>query len=858
MHRRLLAILATAAVAMAGLVLAAGPASAAGSITPWSTSVALGKTFSVTAGGCPVTSTSDEGDATVTYTFQQASLVLVTGSGAGERMAALGDARSGTRVRFRVPGWVDPDQPAVVTGRCTTTTLTFDPSSELPPVRTTTSFDYADVAIDITAGTAVPTGPFVTLDRTTAAGGQVITASGTGCEGAEGVEVVLFDGPGLSGRDLGTFVAGGGAEVRADGTFTVELALNGRLLTPDQVDEGPLVPGSYGFVAACGLPSPDDDSGYVTSEPQLVTVAGTNPSGDFVLAVDRDTITASGGGCPAGTPVTVTFTGGVYDGTIETVELRRGKALATRSLRALTRITRLTPDGDGRIDEVQTTTAGPDGTWSITTPVPEGDFDLQAIADCGDPTADGFRYVERYTYRSSLADLYVDRVSPTSSPTGGEVTVRIGGLCDEPAQVALVDGDGTTVAESDPVTLDESGTDLAVATLSAPDDAGEYTLAGTCGPSQGYGERYTVFTPSQVSGAEPLPAEPAEGWPTRGARETYHGKIGPISLPAMASADAARSGSDRALGSSGLFIPVPRPDGDFAITEMTFDLVDADGMAVDQTMAHLHHFVIANRSATNPACPGGTFGLPGRIVGAAGAERTVLKMDDPYGVVVKDRDQWTGVYEVMSRSMEDQEVYLTYDIDYRRDVDNVRPATSYFGSASGCSSFTWTLDGSGTPDVQSHYLQIAKPGRLIGAGAHIHNGGEHADLTNDRGRRLCRSEITYGDEMVGHMAMARTRTRAVPDAGTATETTAVAVPPDEVYPPEFYDDDLAIDRISNCALAEQVSAGERLRFDAVYTNDRPRSGAMGIFTAYVWEGGGPATPGPGPADPIPGDPSYTG
>ncbi len=110
-------------------------------------------------------------------------------------------------------------------------------------------------------------------------------------------------------------------------------------------------------------------------------------------------------------------------------------------------------------------------------------------------------------------------------------------------------------------------------------------------------------------------------------------------------------GGGKALGPSELFIPVPRPSGDFAITKLSFDLVDAEGMPVDASMAHLHHFVITNRSRPNPACPDGTFGLPGQIVGAAGAERTVLQTGDPYGVVVKGSDQWTGVYELMSRSI---------------------------------------------------------------------------------------------------------------------------------------------------------------------------------------------------------------
>ena len=67
---------------------------------------------------------------------------------------------------------------------------------------------------------------------------------------------------------------------------------------------------------------------------------------------------------------------------------------------------------------------------------------------------------------------------------------------------------------------------------------------------------------------------------------------------------------------------------------------------------------------------------------------------------------------------------------------------------------------------------------------------------------------------------------------------------------------------------ETQKAGERLRFDAIYTNDRPRSGVMGIALFHVWEGGGPADPVTGrnpnppppasPAKPLPGRARFTG
>ena len=75
----------------------------------------------------------------------------------------------------------------------------------------------------------------------------------------------------------------------------------------------------------------------------------------------------------------------------------------------------------------------------VTTDSPGGMFDLRASADCGDPTTTGFRYVTRYVFESNMADLYIQRASPTSSPAGGTVALTVGGYCEDgEVGVALV------------------------------------------------------------------------------------------------------------------------------------------------------------------------------------------------------------------------------------------------------------------------------------------------------------------------------------------------------------------------------------------------------------------------------------
>jgi hypothetical protein len=806
---RFLLLLVALSVVGAGLALAASPVAADGTLTPASATVAQGASLVVATTGCPLLEEEGEGS----YTVQRAELLLTTGSGAGERLVSFSTYDGSDRYLLNVPGWVDPAQPALVTGRCVRTTLSFEDDTE----QVTTLFAYPEVAVDVVAGTAVPDGPYVALDRSTAAGGQALRVTITGCEGAEFAQAVLFDGADLSGRGEPRFVAGSGAgEGAGPGTFELELDLNTNRIDGDA---GPVPEGDYGLLAVCGFAG----DRFLQSEPQAVSVVGTNPSGAIAVELVDGDLVVSGQACTGGRTVELRYEGYAFDEEFTTARDAAQRLVAgTQAGGGRTGdadlLRQLVVDDEGEISGSATATPEADGTWTVTEALPEASVGVQVRATCGDPFVDGFRYVPMFVSASIYADLYVDRVSPTSSPTGGPITVHLEGVCEGEVRVAILDDDLEVLAESEPITLGvlETGS----GTVTAPATPGTYAVAGRCGDQRGVPDAYEVFAPETRSATSPLPEEPATGWPSAGPRATYEGRLGPIDLPAMEELDPeVLRDAARALGPSELFTSVPRPDGDFAITKMDFDLVDAQGRPVGADRAQIDHFVITNRSDRNPACPDGTFALQGAIVGAAGPERTVLQTGDPYGIVVEDDDQWSGTYQLESRSTQDQQVYLAYDITYRRDVANVRPVTTYFGSATGCDRFTWSLDGSGVPDTQSHVITVAKDARLIGAGGHLVEGGTHADWVNDRGRRLCRSEVSYGG-------------------------------------------DGAIEGISTCPLAEQLRAGERLRFDATYANDEPQFGAMGIFTAYVWEGGGPAslaTPaGAVPAGALPGSPSYTG
>jgi len=820
-------IVAAAALAATCLVATVETASAAPVLTPSATSVAVGGTLSATATGC----VDPQGER-----FRYLEYTLITGTGAGARAAGFGNWDGGYRSAVIVPGWVDPDEPAVLAGRCVEER--YDPQRD--DVALVAVVTYPDVAIDLTPATGATTTPVLVPSRTTAAVGQDVAVRVEGCAPGALAVAALIRGDDLTLRGDLTWVT----ETAVAGTDEVRLALNGAWgVTP--------ATGAHVLLGGC---LDGDGERLVLAEPQPFTVSGTNPIGDIsVDDTQRGVVHLAGGGCLAG-PVSVTVTGYAYD---DADLLRSARRTARRSFG------REAIGLDGEFTE--TLTAQPDGTgaWKLDWTTPPGTYEAYIETTCGDPAGTGFRYEDRWAFGSLYLDLWVERVSPTSAPVGTPVTVHAYGDCAGDAAVRFRTRAGAILATA-PARQVAPG--AYTGTLPAPATAGTHVLDVACGDGAGYPSAYEVFQPTRLAAERPLPAEPATGWPARGPRETYHGRIGPISVPGgeehggHGEAMTSRSGTEpraaraaRLLPPSDLFIPLDKPDGDFAITGITFDLVDEHGDPVPQHDVHLHHFLWGDAAEENPACPSSTFGIPGSIIAATGAERTPLAMADPYGIVVRGDDRWNAVYDLMNMSGEDHTVYLTYDITYRRDVADVRPVENYFGSTSGCSSFAWDLYGSGTPDVQSHYVTMARDGVLVGAGGHLHNGGLHTDVVDDRGRRVCRSELHVGDGGGGSGGGHGHR--------GARTSPAPTQPGDWVELPELYPDDPPLEGITTCSVRERVRAGQRFRVDAVYDDLRPRAGVMGIYSLYVWHGGGPdapTTPPPGGAKPIRARPTYTG
>ena len=219
-----------------------------------------------------------------------------------------------------------------------------------------------------------------TPSRTTAASGQAILVTGTGClPGGHDAVAELFEG---TSPDLLTeySLAAAEAPVAPDGSFAVQLDLvNRRTYThPSALPEG-----DHTLVAWCNDPNGDD---YIRSETQTITVAGAKPS-DQVEGIrneDRTDFVVEGSACDQAT-VTVEYR---FPGD-ET--------------------------GAGRYEETDEVVPDASGGWVAEWDGPAGIY-ADVYAYCGDPLADGFVYERFQVPLRSISIPVVDTTTTTSTP----------------------------------------------------------------------------------------------------------------------------------------------------------------------------------------------------------------------------------------------------------------------------------------------------------------------------------------------------------------------------------------------------------------------------------------------------------
>jgi plastocyanin len=236
--------------------------------------------------------------------------------------------------------------------------------------------------------------------------------------------------------------------------------------------------------------------------------------------------------------------------------------------------------------------------------------------------------------------------------------------------------------------------------------------------------------------------------PTRPGAQHLHFEVGPLTIqPGQNNIDYTS--------------PIPQPDQDGWIVRMQPNLRFADGTVPPVDVVHLHHGVWLNNSRGDS-----TARLPERIF-AAGEEKTVVQLPEPFGYPYKTSDSWLLNFMLHNLLPDPTEVWITYDLDFvpatapeAAGMIPARPIWMDVQNGSGYPVFdvikgtgaggTYTYpDQADAPYGTGHPLNewtVDRDGVLIATAGHLHPGGLHTDLWAQRGDQrshLFRSDAKY-------------------------------------------------------------------------------------------------------------------
>jgi Stress up-regulated Nod 19 len=270
------------------------------------------------------------------------------------------------------------------------------------------------------------------------------------------------------------------------------------------------------------------------------------------------------------------------------------------------------------------------------------------------------------------------------------------------------------------------------------------------GPGPSTTEHPHPTTPSTTAPTNPNPNQPQP----IGTKRTI--RYGPFTIPG---APTNPDGTHGHAHTGNMFqFGIQKPCSDCFVTSLAADLVYADGTQANWSNdAQLHHMVMFNSAwgKSDATCSASVLGFLGQRFFAAGDERTKVISPQGYGYYTGWFDSWSMIYELANHQTTPKQVYISMDYWYvpaswgqAPGMTNVEPVWMDIDQC-GDSEYT-TPQG---PSQQRWTWTVNRPGRIIGAGGHLHDGGVNLDIRNDStGARICNSVAGYGETpaYVGH------------------------------------------------------------------------------------------------------------
>jgi hypothetical protein len=345
-------------------------------------------------------------------------------------------------------------------------------------------------------------------------------------------------------------------------------------------------------------------------------------------------------------------------------------------------------------------------------------------------------------------------------------------------------------------------------TTAPPTTAPPTTAPPTTGPSTTAPPTTAPPTTTPPTTAPPTTTPPTTTPPGPGEQRAQI-RYGPFTIPGATMENGEHGHSHTG---NRIEMNVQKPCSNCYITGIQADLVYADGRRAGySTDAQLHHMVMFNRDTgrTDATCGSSILGLLGQRFFASGDERTPAVLPDGFGYKISASSQWNMIWDLAGISAQDQQVFfqLTYDFAPASTpgITDVEPVwldinqcgTSMYSAPAGPSerTYTWTVN---------------RPGRLIGIGGHLHDGGTHLTVTNDStGRLICDSQATYGGDplYIDHHGTQHISAMSV-CGGTATQP---------------------VDTLTN---------GQRVTIHSFYDLPQAQDDVMGIAVGYIAQGSG--------------------
>ncbi len=193
------------------------------------------------------------------------------------------------------------------------------------------------------------------------------------------------------------------------------------------------------------------------------------------------------------------------------------------------------------------------------------------------------------------------------------------------------------------------------------------------------------------------------------------------------------------LGSFQTKYPVPvvrTPKRSGYIVAMNTRLVDRRGRAISIKRVMLHHVVFINSG--HPGGPSKRSSCPGRRgepFYGTGEERQRLILPRGYGYRVDARDRWRAVAMYMNHTNKAQRVYLEYTVKIET-TKRLEPVQPLWLRANGCDpQSSYTVPGGGAPgsvDTRSYDWKVPINGRIVAAGAHMHESAKSMQIRQPR------------------------------------------------------------------------------------------------------------------------------